>query len=241
MDIDGLGAKIMIQLVERDLVREPADIYRLDVATLEGLDRLGRKSAENLFASIQAARQRSLARLIHGLGIRHVGFTTATDLSAWLARELPRGDDETDGAWTRRAVDRLRDASVEELTEVYGIGQVVAESLARYFDDEVTRDTLHRLVDAGVTAEAPAPGAPAEPSEGPLSGKTLVVTGTLPGFSREEAEEAIRVAGGHAASSVSKKTDFLVAGEKAGSKLAKAESLGVPILDEDGFRALLGG
>jgi DNA ligase (NAD+) len=241
MDIDGLGAKIMIQLVERDLVREPADIYRLDVATLEGLDRLGRKSAENLFASIQAARQRPLARLIHGLGIRHVGFTTATDLSAWLARELPRGDDETDGAWTRRAVDRLRDASVEELTEVYGIGPVVAESLARYFDDAVTRDTLHRLVDAGVTAEAPAAGASAEPSEGPLSGKTLVVTGTLSDFSREEAEEAIRAAGGHAASSVSKKTDFLVAGEKAGSKLAKAESLGVPVLDEDGFRALLDG
>jgi DNA ligase (NAD+) len=109
----------------------------------------------------------------------------------------------------------------------------------QFFNDEHTRDALHRLIDAGVSAEAPAPGAAAEPVEGPLNGKTLVVTGTLPGFTREEAEEAIRAAGGHAASSVSAKTDYLVAGDKAGSKLAKAESLGVPVLDEDGFRRIL--
>jgi DNA ligase (NAD+) len=111
----------------------------------------------------------------------------------------------------------------------------------RFFADEHTRDTLHRLVDAGVSAEAPAPGATVAPTEGPLSGKTLVVTGTLPGFSRSEAEEAIRVAGGHAAGSVSAKTDYLVAGDKAGSKLAKAEQLGVAVLDEDGLRRLLEG
>jgi DNA ligase (NAD+) len=241
MDVDGLGYKIMLQLVERELVREPADVFRLDVETLEGLERLGRKSAENLHAAIEAARRRPLGRILNALGIRHVGEQTAIDLAAWLAGELPRDEDETEAAWTRRAADRLREASVEELTAVYGIGRVVAEGIRRFFDDEHTRDTLHRLLDAGVSAEAPAPGATAEPAEGPLSGKTVVVTGTLPGFSRSEAEEAIRAAGGHAASSVSAKTDYLVAGDKAGSKLAKAESLNVPVLDEDGFRAVLEG
>jgi DNA ligase (NAD+) len=241
IDVDGLGYKIMLQLIERDLVREPADIFRLDVQTLEGLERLGRKSAENLSASIQAARRRPLSRILNGLGIRHVGEQTAVDLAAWLTRDTARGDEESEAEWTRRVVDRLRDASVEELTDVYGIGRVVAESIARFFDDELTRATLTRLVDAGMTAEAPEPGSSGEPVEGPLSGKTLVVTGTLPRFSREEAEAAIRAAGGHPASSVSARTDYLVAGDKAGSKLAKAEQLGVPVLDEDGFRRLLEG
>jgi len=240
MDIDGLGYKIMLQLAERELVREPADIFRLDVGALEGLDRLARKSAEKLHASIDAARQRPLSRIINGLGIRHVGGQTAVDLAAWLARELPRTDGETDSDWTRRAADELRNATVEELTAVYGIGRVVAEGIERFFADEHTRDTLHRLLDAGVSSEAPAIGV-SEPVEGPLSGKTLVVTGTLPELSRPEAEEAIRAAGGHAASSVSAKTDYLVAGEKAGSKLAKAEQLGVTILDEVGLRRLLAG
>ena len=239
MDVDGLGFKIMMQLVERDLVKEPADVFRLDVDTLEGLERLGRKSAENLAASIDAARRRPLSRIINSLGIRHVGGQTAVDLASWLARELPRPDGETDGAWTRRAADRLREASVDELTAVYGIGTVVAEGIRRFFDDEHTQDTLHRLLDAGVEAEAPAVGADDGAVEGPLSGKTVVVTGTLPGFSRSEAEEAIRAAGGHPASSVSAKTDYLLAGDKAGSKLAKAEALGVPVLDEDAFRALV--
>ncbi|MCA1569507.1 MAG: NAD-dependent DNA ligase LigA, partial [Chloroflexi bacterium] len=126
------------------------------------------------------------------------------------------------------------------LTAVPGIGRVVAEGIERFFADDHTRDTLHRLLDAGVSAEAPAIGA-SEPVEGPLSGKTLVVTGTLPELSRPEAEEAIRAAGGHAASSVSARTDYLVAGEKAGTKLAKAEQLGVTILDEEGLRRLLAG
>jgi DNA ligase (NAD+) len=240
LDVDGLGYKIMIQLVERGLVREPADIFRLDVESLEGLERLGRKSAENLHASISDARRRPLARILNALGIRHVGEQTAVDLAAWLTRETPRAEGESEADWTRRVADRLRNAGVEELTAVFGIGQVVAESIARYFADEHTAATLHNLLEAGVTAEAPEPGAAIpEPGEGPLAGRTVVVTGTLPGFSRQEAEAAIRAAGGHPAGSVSRQTDFLVAGDKAGSKLAKAEQLGVPVLDEDGFRRLL--
>jgi DNA ligase (NAD+) len=241
MDVEGAGYAVVNQLVERGLLREPADLFRLDVETLEGLDRFARKSAENLFAAIQAARRRPLARILNSLGIRHVGEQTAIDLASWLTRETPREEGEEEAAWTRRVADRLRSAPADELTAVFGIGQVVAEGIARYFADEHTRDTLHQLLDAGVIAEAPAPGAVAEAEEGPLAGKTLVVTGTLPGFSREEAEEAIRAAGGHAAGSVSAKTDYLVAGEKAGSKLARAEQLGVPVLDEEGFRRLLDG
>lgn len=239
VDVEGLGYKIMIQLVERELVREPADVFRLDVDTLETLERLGRRSAENLARAIEDARRRPLGRILNALGIRHVGEQTAIDLAAWLAREVPRAEGESEADWTRRVADRLRGASVEELTGVFGIGKVVAEGIVRFFGDEHTSEMLHRLVEAGVSAEAPAPGVAAEPATGPLSGKTLVVTGTLPGLSRSEAENAIRAAGGHAASSVSAKTDYLVAGDKAGSKLAKAGQLGVTVLDEDGFRKLI--
>jgi DNA ligase (NAD+) len=239
VDIEGLGYAVMVQLLDRELVREPADIFRLDLETLESLDRFARKSAENLRHAIDDARLRPLSRIINGLGIRHVGEQTAIDLAAWLTRETPRGEDEDGAAWTRRVADRLRDASADELTEVFGIGAVVADGIARFFADEHTRDLLHRLVDAGVAAEAPAPGATDAVAEGPLSGMTVVVTGSLEGFSRSEAEDAVRAAGGHAASSVSAKTSYLVAGEKAGSKLAKATQLGVPVLDEDGFRKLL--
>jgi DNA ligase (NAD+) len=241
MDIEGAGYAVVNQLAERELLREPADLFRLDVETLEGLDRYARKSAENLFAAIAGARRRPLARILNSLGIRHVGEQTAIDLANWLTRETPRDGGEDEAAWTRRVADRLREASAEELTAVFGIGKVVAEGIAGYFADEHTRDTLHHLLDVGVVAEAPGPGEVVEEGAGPLAGKTLVVTGTMTGFSREEAEEAIRSAGGHAAGSVSAKTDYLVAGEKAGSKLAKAEKLGVAVLDEEGFRRLLDG
>ena len=239
-DIEGAGYAVVNQLAEKGLLNEPSDLFKLDVETLEGLDRYARKSAENLHAAIQGARRRPLARVINSLGIRHVGGQTAIDLANWLTAETSRAADESEADWTRRVADRLRGASAEELTAVFGIGQVVAEGIAAYFAHEHTAGTLHALLDAGVVAEAPAPGAaPPEPGTGPLAGRTLVVTGTLPGFTRQEAEEAIRTAGGHAASSVSKATDYLVAGEKAGSKLARAEKLGVPVLDEAGFRSVL--
>ena len=243
VDIEGAGYAVVNQLIERDLLREPSDLYRLSVETLEGLDRYARKSAENLHARIQAARRRPLARIVNGLGIRHVGEQTAIDLAAWLARETPRGEDESEESWTERAVRHLEGASADELTAVPGIGGVVGEAIAAYFANEHTRDTLRHLLEAGVVAEAPPPGAAAAEAQGigPLAGKTLVVTGTLAGFSRPEAEEAIRAAGGHAAGSVSANTDYLVAGEKAGSKLARAEKLGVSVLDEKGFRRLLAG
>jgi DNA ligase (NAD+) len=240
MDIEGAGYAVVNQLVERGLLREPADLFRLSVETLEGLDRFARKSAENLHAAIQGARRRPLYRLLNALGIRHVGYQTAIDLAAWLAGEGAHGDDEDEAVWTRRVADRLRAASAEELTAVFGVGGVVADAIAAYFQGEHTRETLHRLINAGVVAEAPPPGTE-RTAEGPLSGQTLVVTGTLAGFSRSQAEEAIRAAGGHPASAVSAKTDYLVAGEKAGSKLAKAESLGVAVLDEQGFRRVLDG
>jgi DNA ligase (NAD+) len=241
MDIEGAGYAVVNQLVERGLLTEPADLYRLNVEDLEALDRFARKSAENLQTAIQASRRRPLARIINALGMRHVGEQTAIDLAAWLTRENPRGDAESEEGWTRRVADQLAGASADELTAVPGIGRVVAEAIVEYFAGEHTRDTLRHFVEAGVVAEAPDPGAPAEAAEGPLSGKTLVVTGTLARFSREEAEEAIRAAGGHAAGSVSAKTDYLVAGEKAGTKLTKAEQLGVPVLDEDAFRRILAG
>ncbi len=240
MDIEGLGYKVMLQLVERGLVKEPADVYRLSVETLEGLDRFARKSAEKLHAEIEASRTRPLARILNALGMRHVGGQTAVDLAAWLARDLPPDADEIDADWTRRVAERLASVSAEELTAVPGIGRIVAEAIVRYFGDEHTAGTLAALVAAGVSAEGPAAAA-AVNGTGPLSGKTLVVTGTLPTFTRPEAEDAIRAAGGHPASSVSARTDYLVAGEKAGSKLARAEQLGVPVLDEDGFRRLLEG
>jgi DNA ligase (NAD+) len=242
MDIEGAGYAVVNQLAERGLLTEPADLFQLSVETLEGLDRYARKSAENLHRRIEAARRRPLARIINSLGIRHVGEQTAIDLANWLMLETPRREGEDEAAWTRRVADRLRGASGEELTSVFGIGRVVAEGIAAYFADEHTRDTLRHLVAAGVMAEAPEPGAaPPEPGTGPLAGKTVVVTGTLPGLSRQDAEEAIRTAGGHAAGSVSKQTDYVVAGEKAGSKLVKAEKLGVAVLDEDAFRRLLEG
>jgi DNA ligase (NAD+) len=244
MDIEGAGWKVLAQLLERGLVRSRGDFFRLTVEDLESLDRYARKSAENLKASIDRARVRPLARIIHGLGIPQVGFQTAVDLSSWIAGRLPPAVDEPMGGpsgWFGRVAKELRQVTVEEFEEIFGVGPTVAASLARWFADPATSGVLDDLVDAGVEPERPAAQAQAAMSEGSLAGKTVVVTGTLTGFDRQTAEEAIRAAGGKAGGSVSAKTDYLVAGENSGSKLAKAQELGVPVLDEEAFVRLLSG
>jgi len=236
MDIEGAGWKVLEQLLQRGMIHQRGDFYRLSVEDLESLDRFGRKSAENLHKAIQKSRRRPLARILNGLGIPQVGEQTAIDLSDWLVEQVPAGD-----GWLERAADFLETAGPEAFEAVYGVGPTVATSLAAYFGpDGPGGDVLRDLAAAGIEPELPEPR-PAGADEGPLAGKTLVVTGTLPGFSRQEAEEAIRSAGGKPGGSVSKKTDYVVAGEAAGSKLTKAQALGVPVLDEDAFRRLLAG
>ena len=254
MDIEGAGWAVLSQLLERGLVKRRSDFFRLTVEELEGLDRFAKKSAENLHSRIQRARTgRPLARVLNGLGVPQVGESTAIDLARWLAtRTRPDAYPEPDprpeagpDPWFAAVAADLRSVastSPETLTEVEGIGPLVAAAIGRYFADPTTADALDELVEVGVVPERPSvPTADEGEIAGPLSGKTVVVTGTLEGFSRTDAEEAIRAAGGKPAGSVSKKTDYVVAGEAAGSKLAKAQELGVSVLDVDGFRRLLAG
>ena len=221
MDIEGLGDKLVEQFVATGLVNDYADLYRLTVDQLITLERMGKKSAENLVTQIAASRDRGLVRLLNALGIRHVGPRVAM----LLARRFP-------------SIDALRQAPVEELAAVHEIGDVIAASVHDWLASDYGRGVIDHLVAVGVTMEVPAEE---RASDGPLTGKTLVVTGTLARYTRQEAEAAIQQAGGRAASSVSKKTDYLVAGEEAGSKLAKAEKLGVTVLDEASFEQLLSG
>ncbi len=250
MDIEGAGWVVLSQLLERGLIHSRADFFRLTVEQLESLDRFARKSAENLLRSIGRARVgRPLARVLFGLGIPQVGESTAIDLARWLATRVhpddyppPRADTIPD-AWFAAVDAELRRVATEQpdaLTEVEGIGPLVAAAIARYFAEPTTAAAMTELVEVGVVPERPSVPPPGvDVAEGPLVGKTVVVTGTLEGFSRQEAEEAVRAAGGKPAGSVSKKTDFLVAGENAGSKLAKAQELGIAVLDEEGFRRLI--
>jgi len=241
MDIEGAGWAVLEQLLERGLVKTRGDFFRLTVDELAGLDRFARKSAENLKSAIDKSRRRPLARVLNALGIPQVGEQTAIDLAAWIVERWPaEGIDAAE--WTALVARSLTTVTAEELEEVPGIGAVVAGSIAGYFGAPETAAVLADLVDAGVVAEPPARRvAPGRGSAGPLAGKTVVVTGTLSGFDREGAEEAIRAAGGKTAGSVSRNTSYVVAGENAGSKLAKAAELGIPVLDEEGFRRVLAG
>jgi DNA ligase (NAD+) len=241
MDIEGAGWSVLEQLLERGLVKTRGDFFRLTTEDLMSLDRFARKSAENLKASIERSRRRPLARVLNSLGIPQVGEQTAIDLAGWIAERWP-AEGMDPGEWTALVARSLPTVTAEEFQEVPGIGAVVAGSIARYFGTPETAAVLADLVDAGVVAEPPARRvALGSGAAGPLAGKTVVVTGTLTGFDRPGAEEAIRAAGGKASGSVSKNTSYLVAGENAGSKLAKATELGVPVLDEEGFRRLLAG
>jgi DNA ligase (NAD+) len=221
MDIAGLGEEIVEQLVDSGLVRSLPDLYRLTADKVVELERMGDLSTKNLLDGIAASKDRGLARLLTGLGIRHVGETVA-DL---LAREFGN-------------MNELRDAPLDRLARVEGIGPERAKSIKEYLDSATGRKTIDELKTLGLKmTEAPRPK-PAGGSD--LSGKTFVVTGTLSRYSREEIEELIKNLGGKSAGSVSKKTSYLVAGEKAGSKLDKAKELGVPVLTEDDFDVLIG-
>ena len=214
MDIEGLGEKIVDQLVEAGLVHSPADLYTLTVTQLSALDRFADKSAENLVAAIQHSRDTRLDRLIYALGIRNVGEQTAKDLARYLG-----------------SMDALLQADQETLMQVPDVGPVVAESIVAFFAEVHNREVLARLQAAGVHWQ----DAPVQLVEGPLLGKTIVLTGTLPNLSRDEAKALIEAAGGKVSGSVSAKTHWVVAGEAAGSKLDKAQSLGIEILDESEF------
>ena len=221
MDIEGLGDKLVEQLVATGLVKDYADLYMLTPSQLEPLERMGEKSAQSLVAQIAASRSRGLVRVLNALGIRHVGPRVAS----LLCSRFP-------------SLDQLRGASVDELSAVEDIGPVIAASVHEWLASSYGTRVLDGLAEAGVALDVPESE---RIGEGPLTGKTLVVTGSLAGFSRQEAEEAIRKAGGRASGSVSKKTDYVVAGDEAGSKLEKATKLGVKVIDEDEFRVLLAG
>jgi len=218
MDIEGLGDKLVDQLVGRKLVTTYGDLYRLTLDQLMVLERMGRKSSENLLQGIAASKDRGLARLLNALCIRHVGPRTASVLAERFG-----------------SMDELMKASVDELSNTPEIGPIIAQSVYDYLHSESGRNTIDDLKSLGIKMEAPKP----ERASAALEGKTLVVTGTLVKYTRDEINELITRHGGRAGSSVSKNTDYVIAGEKAGSKLAKANKLGVPILTEEQFEALL--
>lgn len=222
MDIEGLGDKLVDQLVDGQIVRSLPDLYKLGFTSLAALERMGDKSANNLLAAIEKSKHTTLGRFLFSLGIRHVGESTAKDLARHFG-----------------TLERLMDARVEELLEVPDVGPVVANSLRHFFDQPIHREVVEQLRAAGVCW--PDEIGLASDAPRPLLGKTLVLTGTLPSLSRDEAKAMIEAAGGKVSGSVSKKTHYVVAGSEAGSKLDKAQSLGVPVLDEAGLRALLAG
>ncbi|MDP4970140.1 MAG: NAD-dependent DNA ligase LigA [Burkholderiaceae bacterium] len=217
LDIEGLGEKLVEQLVDRERIRSLAELFTLRVEELAEYDRMGRKSAENLIEAIAKAKRPQLNRLIFALGIRHVGETTARDLALYFG-----------------SIEAVMQAQPEALLNVSDVGPVVAGSIARFFAEPHNQQVVRELREQGVEPQAPE----AQRSSG-LSGKTFVLTGTLPTWSREEASSRIIAAGGKVSGSVSRKTSFIVAGDEAGSKLEKATELGVAILDEAGLKTLL--
>ena len=231
LDIEGAGWAFLVQVQEKGLVSDPADLFALTMADLVALDRFAEKSAQNLHDRIQAAKERPLGRILYALGIPQVGETTSEDLARWLADGL--GPD----ASLHAVFDRLRAASPEELQKIEGIGPVVAKAIASYFADDEERAFLDKLATAGVRPIMPERRAP--PAASPFAGKTVVFTGTLERRSREDAEALVRQLGGKPASSVSSKTDLVVAGPGARSKLDKAKQLRIRIVDEDEFERLL--
>jgi len=220
MDIEGLSIQTMLKFMNEGFINQFADIYHLSeheeaITAMEGF---GQKSFDNMIKAIEKSRNCELDRFIHALGIPNVGRKTARDLAAQFG-----------------CIEKLAAASEEELTALDDVGEIVAKSILDFFADEGNRQELGRLLAAGVT-----PNVREAVSEGPLSGMTVVVTGTLSQMTRQQAEQAVRDAGGTAGSSVSKKTNLVVAGESAGSKLEKAGKLGIKVIGEEEFRKMLG-
>ncbi|MDP3828638.1 MAG: NAD-dependent DNA ligase LigA [Polaromonas sp.] len=219
VEIEGLGDKLVEQLVDAGVVRTLPDLYRLGLTALAGLERMADKSANNLLAALEKSKQTTLPRFLFGLGIRHVGEATAKELARHFG-----------------SLDAVMDASEAQLLEVSDVGPIVAQSLRTFFDQPHNREVVEQLRACGVSWPE---GEPAARAPQPLSGKTFVITGTLPTLSRDEAKDRVEAAGGKVAGSVSKKTDFVVAGTEAGSKLTKAQELGVAVIDEAALLAML--
>jgi DNA ligase (NAD+) len=212
VEVEGLGDKLVEQLVDANVIRTLPDLYKLGLSALASLDRMADKSAKNLLEALEKSKQTTLPRFLFGLGIRHVGEATAKELARHFGK-----------------LDAIMDASVEQLQAVADVGPIVAQSLRTFFDQPHNREVVEQLRACGLTW---AEGEPAEQTPKPLLGKTFVITGTLPTLSRDQAKDLLEAAGAKVAGSVSKKTDYLLAGAEAGSKLDKARELGVAVIDE---------
>ena len=223
LDIDGLGEKLIDQLVSEGLVKTPSDLYRLNLDAVAALERMAQKSAENLIAALEQTKQRSFSRLLHALGIRHVGERVAELIVD-----------------SQRDIDTLMAASIETLEQIDEVGPAIAASVADFFSRASVRQEIESLRESGLKMKADGSSA-SQDSDAPLSGLTVVITGTLPNLSRDEAKALVSAAGGKVTASVSKSTDLLLAGEKAGSKLEKAQKLDVEVIDEAELRRRIDG
>lgn len=219
VEVEGLGDKLVEQLVDANVVRTLPDLYKLGLSSLAALDRMAEKSAQNIVEALEKSKHTTLPRFLFGLGIRHVGEATAKEFARHFG-----------------GLDAIMNASEEQLLQVPDVGPVVAQSVHTFFQQPHNREVVEQLRACGVHWEE---GIPAISHPQPLLGKTLVVTGTLPTLSRDEAKDLIEAAGGKVAGSVSKKTHYVVAGAEAGSKLDKAQELGITVIDEAGLRALI--
>ena len=221
VEVEGLGEKLVDQLVDGHVIRTLPDLYRLGLSALAALDRMADKSAQNIVAALEKSKHTTLPRFLFGLGIRHVGEATAKELARHFGN-----------------LDAIMDATEEQLLGVSDVGPIVAKSIRLFFDQPHNREVVEQLRACGITWPE---GPPAPVAPQPLSGKTFVITGTLPTLGREDAKALIEAAGGKVAGSVSKKTTYVVAGAEAGSKLAKALELGIAVLDEPALKELLDG
>ncbi len=223
LDIRGMGEKVVHQLVDKDLVKSVADLYELTADTLANLDRMGQKSADKLIEAIEKSKSKPWARVLYGLGIRHVGSTIAQTVTEKFD-----------------SVEKLAAAKVTDIEAIYGIGAEIAESIYKWFRIEANQELIERLKNQGLQFVETQPAAASQVNQ-KLAGKTFVVTGTLPSLSRDEAKELIQKFAGKVSNSISKSTDYLVVGENAGSKLEKADKLGINQLSEEQLLEMVNG